>query len=61
MQRTCAFCKSPITSHSLVVDGADFHGKTCFCLFCGHKPQGDKRKPKPCRACEPAGRNIFST
>ena len=59
MSRYCAHCKTPLTSHALVIDGADFHSKTCFCAFSGHRLEGDrKRKPKPCRACEPSGRLV---
>lgn len=58
MIRTCNNCKTPIRSHVLVVDGKDFHRKTCYCWFAGHKVEGDPRKPKPCRHCEPAGRTI---
>ena len=54
MERYCANCKTPIRSHVLVVDGLDFHRKTCYCWHAGHKVEGDKKnKPQPCRVCEP--------
>ena len=58
MQRSCAHCHTPITSHALVVEGRDFHRKTCFCSYAGHRVEGDRKKPKPCRLCEPAGRVV---
>ena len=57
MERICAHCETRITAHVLVVEGNDFHRKTCYCWYAGHRVEGDRRKPQPCRVCEPRARN----
>lgn len=54
MKRTCANCKTEISSHVLVVDNLDFHRKSCYCWFSGHKVEGDNKRPQPCKICEPS-------
>lgn len=52
MTRMCTNCKTTVSSHVLIVDNLDFHRKSCYCSWAGHKVEGDRKVPKPCKVCE---------